>query len=99
MTLTAFPLKEAGCEHEPIIFHTDTGYDEYGVCKWINVMIGNVKIDTWSVSPCEFSSSAMISLRVLSSVQPEICVAQHGWPVSMRGDVNTTNSTATPLVD
>jgi len=42
--LNCFPATEkAGCKHEPIISHTDAGYDEYGVFKWVNVMIGNVK--------------------------------------------------------
>ena len=42
--LNCFPaVEEAGCEHEPIIARTDMGYDEFGVFKWVNVMIGNVK--------------------------------------------------------
>ena len=27
----------------PFSLSTDNGYDEYGVFKWVNVMIGNVK--------------------------------------------------------
>jgi transposase-like protein len=42
--LNCFPgMKKAGCKHEPIISRTEKGYDEFGVFKWINVMIGNVK--------------------------------------------------------
>jgi hypothetical protein len=40
--LNCFPgVKEAGCGHESIVAHTDRGYDEHGVFKWVNVMIGN----------------------------------------------------------
>jgi len=42
--LRCFPaVEEADCEHEPIIAKSDQGYDEYGVFKWVNIMIGNVK--------------------------------------------------------
>lgn len=42
--LNCFPgVKDAECEHEAIITHTDKGYDEFGVFKWVNVMIGNIK--------------------------------------------------------
>jgi hypothetical protein len=42
--LNCFPgVKDAGCEHEVIITHTGAGYDEFGVFKWVNVMIGNIK--------------------------------------------------------
>ena len=35
-------VNEADCEH-PIIARTEGGYDEFGVFKWVNVMIGNIK--------------------------------------------------------
>lgn len=42
--LTCFPgVKDAGCRHEAIVAHTENGYDEFDVFKWVNVMIGNVK--------------------------------------------------------
>jgi hypothetical protein len=36
-------VKDAECEHEAIITHTEEGYDKYKVFNWLNVMIGNVK--------------------------------------------------------
>lgn len=42
--LNCFPgVTDATCHHEAIITHTDKGYDEFNVFKWVNVMIGNVK--------------------------------------------------------
>ena len=42
--LNCFPgVKEAKCDHEAVITHTENGYDEDKVFKWVNVMIGNVK--------------------------------------------------------
>jgi hypothetical protein len=42
--LNGFPgVTEASCSHEAIITHTDNGYDEFNVFKWVNVMIGNEK--------------------------------------------------------
>lgn len=42
--LNCFPgIKEASCEHEAVITHTEEGYDENKIFKWVNIMIGNVK--------------------------------------------------------
>ena len=42
--LNCFPgVQEAGCGHEAVITHTDKGYDENKIFKWVNIMIGNVK--------------------------------------------------------
>jgi hypothetical protein len=42
--LNCFPgVKEAKCDHEAVITHTENGYDVDKVFKWVNVMIGNVK--------------------------------------------------------
>ena len=42
--LNCFPgVKEAGCDHEPIITGGDSGYDEFKIFKWVNTMIGNIK--------------------------------------------------------
>ncbi|WP_319548644.1 IS1595 family transposase [Desulfogranum marinum] len=42
--LNCFPgVEDADCEHEPIISRTENGYDEFGVFKWVNIMIGSVK--------------------------------------------------------
>lgn len=39
-----FPgVKEAQCEHEAVKTHTEKGYDENGIFKWVNIMIGNIK--------------------------------------------------------
>ena len=43
--LNCFPgVEDADCEHEPIISRTENRYDEFAVFKWVNIMIGNVKI-------------------------------------------------------
>ncbi len=42
--LNCFPgVKEAQCDHEAIVTHTEKGYDVDKVFKWVNLMIGNVK--------------------------------------------------------
>lgn len=42
--LKCFPgVIDANCQHEAIVTYSDAGYDEYGVFRWLNVMIGNVK--------------------------------------------------------
>lgn len=42
--LNCFPgVTEASCDHEAVITHTDKGYDENEIFKWVNIMIGNVK--------------------------------------------------------
>lgn len=42
--LNCFPgVQAAQCDHEAVITHTDKGYDENQIFKWVNVMIGNVK--------------------------------------------------------
>jgi hypothetical protein len=42
--LSCFPaVKEAGCDHEPIITHDGPEYDEFKVFQWVNTMIGNIK--------------------------------------------------------
>lgn len=42
--LNCFPaVKQADCDHEPIITSSGTEYDEFNVFKWVNTMIGNVK--------------------------------------------------------
>jgi ISXO2-like transposase domain/Transposase zinc-ribbon domain len=42
--LNCFPgVTAASCDHEAVITHTDKGYDENKIFKWVNIMIGNVK--------------------------------------------------------
>lgn len=42
--LNCFPgVRQAECDHEPIIAHSGREYDEFKVFKWVNTMIGNVK--------------------------------------------------------
>ena len=42
--LNCFPgVKDADCDHEPIVTTTENGYDEFKVFEWVNTMIGNVK--------------------------------------------------------
>lgn len=42
--LNCFPaVKQADCDHEPIITCSGTEYDEFQVFKWVNTMIGNIK--------------------------------------------------------
>lgn len=42
--LNCFPgVTDADCDHEAVITYTDKGYDDKGIFKWINIMIGNVK--------------------------------------------------------